>query len=674
MRRVVMTQHAVTFIALVVCLSHTLAIRAQDQIVQLPHVFSDDTGSSWDVQFDGSIGDGGNDLYDGGGRLFINSNTQYQSPNQQATLDVARNELTFPPTQINGLNISRKVAVLASLSTVRFTEIVENPTGATIKIQLRCYFNLGGSVQQAIPLVDAKHPQQSAGYALGDQNNGIAMIAAARSSKIQPRFNFRTNDDNIDIFYDLDVPAHQTIAVVHCQLRRHTVPDAADAWKSVSERDLLQNMPRDLRRRVINFPSGDSFIGDLEILRGDALDIVELRGGDTYRGNIKIDHFRLQTLYGPVLLPVEKVVGLINIGLFHPSQLIITTDGQTFGGRLDFNSVKLQLTSGQLTTIPLSQITRLGYRKRFGEPDEWDLENKTVAYLRGGERVRVKLPTSDFNLATPSGPIRLNPRFVSSIVFQGQDNNVPEVHLIDGTHLSALLGASNFDMTLLGLGAEQPARMTAAALLRFHFAPEQETTFLTSTFTLANQDELIGTIGGTLSLETPFDTLHIEGPQIKQLIHARGGDHDVQITLWDDSTLSGRLVESHVTCLLKCGLSLRVPITLIEHYQQPLPLPSSPMIDRIKQTARDLDSDNWTIRDQAQSQLIAIGPSTMAVLKQIRAAASVEAAQRIDLIVNQLSADLEASTRVGAPAAPVQNNPQNEVFMNPPAFQPFINR
>src|SRR6266571_1003993 len=52
--------------------------------VQLPYVFHDDMGSNWDVQYDGSIGDGGNDLYDGGGRLFINGSAQYQSPNQQA--------------------------------------------------------------------------------------------------------------------------------------------------------------------------------------------------------------------------------------------------------------------------------------------------------------------------------------------------------------------------------------------------------------------------------------------------------------------------------------------------------------------------------------------------------------------------------------------------------------
>src|SRR4051812_11301389 len=101
------------------------AAEVAGQPVQLPYVFHDDAGSTWDVQFDGAIGDGGNDLYDGGGRLFLNNASQYQSPNQQAMLDPARNELTFPPAQLNGLNVSRKVACFQTLGAIRFTEILE---------------------------------------------------------------------------------------------------------------------------------------------------------------------------------------------------------------------------------------------------------------------------------------------------------------------------------------------------------------------------------------------------------------------------------------------------------------------------------------------------------------------------------------------------------------------
>src|SRR6266496_1173330 len=81
---------------------------AQNQPVPLPYVFHYDRGSNWDVMYDGSIGDGGNDLYDGGGRLFVNNSAQYQSQTQQAMLDTARNELTFPPQSLGGVSVSRR--------------------------------------------------------------------------------------------------------------------------------------------------------------------------------------------------------------------------------------------------------------------------------------------------------------------------------------------------------------------------------------------------------------------------------------------------------------------------------------------------------------------------------------------------------------------------------------
>lgn len=648
-----MIQHAAIHLVLV-CLLAACHASAQEQPVSLPHVFSDASGSNWDVQYDGSIGDGGNDLYDGGGRLFLNNMFQYQSPNSQATLDAARNELTFPPMMLNGLNVSRRVAVLGAQSTVRFIEILENPTGAPIKVLLRCYFNMGGTVQQSIPLVDDKHPRAPAGYAISDQNNSVAMIGCGRGAKVQPRFNFRQNDDNVDIYYDIEVPARQTVAIVHFQLRRHSASEAADAWKQLKERDLLKNIPRDLRKKVVNFPAGDNYIGDLEILRGDVLDAVELRSRDIYRGSIMLDQFHLQTVYGPVNIPAGKVVGLINVGVYRPNTLVITTEGEVFGGRLDHDAIKLRMTSGQVTTIPLSQISRLGFRKRPGEVEEWNFEHKAMVYLGGSQRVRVKLPAGDFNLATTSGPLRLNPSLISSIVFQGEESHVPEVRLVDGSHISALLGASSFDMTLAGLGQEQSARMPAAALLRFAFAPEQETSYLTPVMTLTNQDELVGTIGGTLSLQTPFDTLHIEGCQIKQLTHLKNaGDHDVQITMWDGGTLSGRLVESHVTCLLKCGISVRVPVPLIEIYQQPLPLPSPPVIDRIKRTVHSLEANDWKTRTRAQSEILAIGPSGIAVLKELRPTAPAEAAQRIDVMLNLLSSDLESASGATPASAPM---------------------
>ncbi len=641
--------------ALLACAIFSAKPARAGQPVSLPYILHDDFGSTWDVQYDGSIGDGGNDLYDGGGRIFINNAAQYVSPNQQAVFDAAHNELTFPPMPMGPVTVSRRVACFKTLGCIRFIETLENTGPSPVHIQLRAYFNLGGTVQQAIPLLDEKRPgRQPVGYAFGDQNNGVAMIGAGRGSKVLPRFQYQQNNDNIDCFYEIDVPARSTVAVVHCQLRRKVPPSAAEAWKSLSERELLKDLPKDLRKRIVNFPGGDAFIGDIEILRGDVLDVLELRGGDAYRGMVKIDAFRLQTIYGPITLPADNVICLINVGTYRPTQLLVTADGDVFGGRLDITSLKLQLTSGQYTNIPLSQITRLGFHRRPGEVEEWNLDTKSLALLRTGERLRINIPPAELNLATPSGLIRLNPAIISSVVFASDENVVPQVHLVDGSKLSGLLSLPAFDLALaksaysqppvngsLSASVEQRVRIPSASLLRMNFVPEQEPDALPSTLTLTNQDVLYSQLTGSLALETRFDTLHIEGSQIKQLRHTSAGALDIQITLWDDSTLSGKLVETHLTCLLRCGVTLRIPIALVEEYHQPLPQPSPKIIQRIHQVARDLDADEFRQREWAQEQILSIGPSVLSILKQIQKTAPPEAVRRIEVITLKLTRELE---------------------------------
>src|SRR5688500_15610112 len=49
------------------------------QTASLPMVLADEWGVRWDIQHDGSVSDGGNDLYDGGGHLFLDNNMQWTS-------------------------------------------------------------------------------------------------------------------------------------------------------------------------------------------------------------------------------------------------------------------------------------------------------------------------------------------------------------------------------------------------------------------------------------------------------------------------------------------------------------------------------------------------------------------------------------------------------------------
>ena len=369
-----------------------------------------------------------------------------------------------------------------------------------------------------------------------------------------------------------------------------------------------------------------------------------------FRGTLQEPQYSLATFYGTVQLPMDRVIGMLNVGDFRPRQLLVTSDGQVLGGKLQQEVIKLELSTGQTIQVPLSQITRIGYHKRPGEPEEWTF-NQPMVLMRSGDRVGVQLPPNPIDVVTRYGLVKLTPESVAAIAFQTEEHGVHEVYLTDGSQFAGLVRADQFQMKLAGSGPEQMVSFPASAIVRLQLsAKSDEVVDTTPTMRLMNDDLLVGIVQGQLKLQTAFDTLTLNGPEIKRLARAKGGAQDVQVTLWDETTVSGQFEQQDLTCALKSGLSMSIPIALIEEYIQPVPQASKSMMEKIKTTAADLSAEDWKQRDRAEALLVGMGPAVIDVLKEIRPSQSPEAQQRIDSILKQLAKQLE-KPRTGTPAA-----------------------
>src|SRR5438552_1104706 len=489
------------------------------EIVSLPIVLPDEQGVRWDLQNDGSIADGGNNLYDGGGHLYLDNNFQFLAANT-AHFSRERNEVTLGPISYRDMNISRRVAVNPKLGFCRWAEVFENTSAQKISVQLRVHFDMGGTIQMIQPYVDEKRNRQTIGMAIGDQRHCVGVAAAGHGSRIVPRFEPQQGGDQFNMYWELEIAPKQTAVIVHVQVYRQQFAAACAILNEIKDREYLAALPADLQKKVVNFRVGDDAIGDLEILRGELSDLIELRGGDVLRGRIDQPAFRLQTFYGLLDLPVDKVVSLINVGEFRPRQLLVMGDGEVFGVEL-----ANQVSSGPVR-FSTSSLARMQFNSNIGEPD-------------------------------------------------------------DSTPL----------------------------------------------MTLANGDILAGTLQGQLQLETSFDTLAISSGEVKRLESLKTAPADVQIVLWDDSIVQGQLCEPVLDFLSNCGLSVRIPASLIDRYLQPRPQPSENVIQTIKSLVEHLNADDWKQRDEAQEKLTAMGSVAIGTLKQLRLKESPEAQQRIDLIV-----------------------------------------
>jgi hypothetical protein len=607
--------------------------------VNLPYMLQDSHGGTWRVYQGGWFQQNSNmPLYSQGAMLTVDG----QNPtvtNNTARLDPKTGELVFENMNAPGCTVTRYVTLDKATNSIRYIDVFKNTSNAakTFQITIQSSCNYGLNNGQSIP--DPRKKDQYLGY-VGQTgaNQSIVEMYAGKGAKVAPQINTPQGNNMIQAVASLNIPAGKEQALMHLHATAPTQDAGAKFITEFKESPLLKSIPAPLRKLIVNFRAAQDFIGDLEVLRGDMLDVVELRDGDSFKGTLKEPAYDLQTFYGDVSLPPDKVIGLINVGQFRPRQLIITSDGQILGGRLKKQTIALEMSSGQVTQIPLTQISRAGYRKRPGEPEEWTFD-KPIVLLRTGERIGVQMPQGPIDVMTRYGKLSLQPGQVASVQLQNDENNVHEIELTDGSRFAGLLTNDAFQMKLDIGGGAQTVTIPTSSMVRLQLTPKvKDPDENTPVIKLSNEDELIGALTGDLKMATAFDTIEIHAPELRSLSHSPDrGAQDVQAGLWDGTIFSGQLEETDLTCQLQSGVTIKVPVALVQEYTQPQPRPSTATIDRIKAIVQnDLTNEDYKVRERARAQLLSMGTAVESVLKDVRANQPPEAQKSIDVILGEL--------------------------------------
>jgi hypothetical protein len=623
--------------------------------VTLPYIVADNTGNQWRIYQGGWLQQAGNmPLYSQGAMLSVNG--QQANMNQNvARLDAETGEVVFENMQVNGLAITRRVLVDRESGLVRYIDLVKNTTQQEqqVALQLSSNFNYGLQNGQGVP--DPKRKGQDVAWVGQTHANGMAVIevVAGKGAKVAPTIAGQVNNNVAVSSIQLSIKPGKEVGVLHLHGTAASLDAGVQIVNAIKEKDLLKSLPREIRKLLVNVATSQSFVTEVEVLRGDLLDVVELKTGDQFKGTLKESTFALETFYGPVALPVERVVGLMNTGKFRPRQLVITADGQIFGGTLKKQTVDLQLSSGQVTQIPLAQVARVGYRRRDGEPEEWTFD-KPMVLMRSGERVGVRMPAGTIEAVTRYGRVALKPESVAAVLLQSEDHGVHEFHLTDGSRFAGLLGAEQFDMVLEAPGAggaEQAVKFPTSSISRIQFAGKvADKDDVTPTLDLTNDDVLVGTLDGKLELATAFDTIAVNATEVKTLTRIPDSNDDVSVTLWDGTSLSGQVQGQALRLTLSSGGAMQVPVAMVVKYEQPQPQPSNQMIETIRAVIAELNADDWKKRDRAQAQLVNMGPVAAGILRKLRDSQPPEAQQRIDTVLKELEKQKGDPRAVGAAA------------------------
>ncbi|MGN6627819.1 MAG: hypothetical protein ACTHLN_14470 [Tepidisphaeraceae bacterium] len=149
---------------------------------------------------------------------------------------------------------------------------------------------------------------------------------------------------------------------------------------------------------------------------------------------------------------------------------------------------------------------------------------------------------------------------------------------------------------------------------------------------------------------TPFDTLTLDGPEIQSITRPDPGQPDLQVTLFDGSTFRGTLDVSSLTVTLVGDTKLTFPVAALRDYQNPRPFPSPSVVKQVQAAIDQLNQDDFKVREQAEAQIVALGPTVASVLEDAAPKQPPEARERLLSILKRMKKDQPLPpTRQGPP-------------------------
>ena len=275
---------------------------------QLPVTGSDGHGNTWMVYQPSYLQSQSNmPVYGQTANIQINGQQPANAGNNAARVDEKTGELVMENMPAGSFTLTRRVLIDTDAGGVRVTDVIRNTANGPsrpVTVTLSSSVNYGVQQSQMVP--DPKRPGKAAGVGRAvpaGPGRAVVDVYASPGAKVSPTIEAQPGNNMATATLAATVPANGQVAFVHYHLVTQTA-DQATAWvAAMRPARLLADLPKDVRRSVVNFRTAGGLLGDQDVLRGDLLDTVELRNGDKLNGTLTDAAFKLDTFYGTVDLP-----------------------------------------------------------------------------------------------------------------------------------------------------------------------------------------------------------------------------------------------------------------------------------------------------------------------------------------------------------------------------------
>ncbi len=645
---------------------------------------SDQKGHKWNFQQNGHLGRSGasNNMWSSGMQLLVNQSQFY---NYQPMMTTNGKEYVLShahPSQMMGMQVTRRIRVLEKEGVVSYLDIFHNPSpqAVTAFIEIRNAFatrmknyvtNRG--TQNATTFKSREYGVLVTPGSTSSSYKSVVISACSPGSTDKPTITSQNNMYQLGFHYNLTIPAGQSVCLLHVvgeAPKQKEIDGKAmvKLFKEFALKKFLKHIRPEYRGRIANFNNAGG-MGALSLLTStnvDGLGVVRARsdvlamGAKTrLLGSASCAELTMKTSYGDADLAFEDIAALVgaNRGRSSVSRVFLR-DGQVFTGEITSTDLRFVLPSGARMDLDMQSLDRL---VRGEAPGEGKWGPNVVALLETFEGDRIAMEGGaecQLRAFTPWGPVKFN---LDDILWISPPEEEPVGHHIefkDGSRFFAYLADEPVVVKskLFGdqtLNSGRIRAIVTASLLRRAREKEKDAYGISNPeaeslqqphLVLAGGQRLVGRVNAPyVSVMTNAELIEVP-PENIRLMHSMREDGDFgsataapfQVDLWGGGVILGQIRETVLPVLVR-GETWQVPLSDIVDIITPTPRISDETRQKIAALVRDLGNEDWEKRQSSTEELGEYGFMAKAILLEaLKVTPDPEVRRRIEKILGEM--------------------------------------
>ncbi len=539
-----------------------------------------DAGYLWDIYTGGGhINTGTNNAYSGS--MLLQVNNAQMGVQATAKINKEGDEIEIGPWTQGAINVYRRVYVDRKMSYARWIDIFENTSDSLQKLDVRVRYNMGSPTQQIYTtLGQAQITDKDWGLiTLPDEKSGqpyVAHIFAGKNAKFRPSLQINIGSNTHWCISQLEIPAKKAVALCYFESQHNMYEDAKKFLGNFNPARETRKIPAALRGIILNMESNLLTLGSLELPRKENADFAVLDNGNEITGTIINDKFSLETPFGKVELPADRVIGFQSDPTSKEFVQAGLVDGQIVSGKLISGPIKIRLSEGYEIPLSPGKFATATFMVSDKRPAEIPQPDKAMIVLLRGQQFFFDTTEIEYVFQTEHGELKLSSDNLRTIYLTGHEGSMHMAELANGTMLSGLLTTEKIKLKLeLGLTMEISRQSVARLIFPKGELKEQPPWNIL----LNNNNELFGTLATeSLVINSDNTPVTIKTDDIASAEFDPEAMNIVTVKLFNGTAITGSVQTDKITVQLQPNLKLDIHtthISVMTHMPPPPPQPET---------------------------------------------------------------------------------------------------